>query len=132
MGHKVGILYYLRSSLFGTLAIFPIRREDLTGFSLRLTAPFGSDGYVVMPHLRHIYAVSIRCLELAYEMMFGRNASSNDVASSFCNLSLHPETASRDAKNFRLPRIIAHRSLILYSIAKNATVPDAQIDPLGL
>ena len=86
--------------------------------SLRLTSPFGSDGYVFMPQLRRSYAVSIMFLELAYEMMFARNASFNDVASSFCNLSLRPETASRVGENFRLLRKIAHRSLILYIIAK--------------
>ena len=71
-----------------------------------------------MPQLRRSYAVSIRFLELAYEMMFTCDASFNDVASSFCNLSLRPETASRDGENFGLPREIAHRSLILYIVAK--------------
>ena len=111
-------MYYLRSSLFRTLVIFPIRWADLTGFSLRLTAPFGSDGYAVMPQLRHSYAVSIRFLEMAYEMMSTCNASFNDVASSFCNLSLRRDAASQDAENFRLLRKIAQRSLILYSLAK--------------
>ena len=71
--------------LFATMAIFPIGWADPTGFSLRLTAPCGSGGYVFIPQLRHGYAVAIRFLEFAYDVMFTCEASFNDVASSLCN-----------------------------------------------